>query len=241
MMASVSMITIVGVGHVFAISDRLSQIVIDRAPQVVCVELDPSRYRALLDRQRSRKVPIQYSLLAMFQSKMAGEFGTEVGDEMLAAASAARTVNAQLALIDVDATKMLSLLWREMSLREKLNLLVGALIGLVSSKEKVEEEMEAYYNDDGAYIESVGKQFPSVKKVLIDDRNAIMAKRIASFAAQNDRVIAVVGDGHVPGIVKELARNDVEIIRLRELMSAAPAGDTSGEHTITYVYGDSVQ
>ncbi|UCE91689.1 MAG: TraB/GumN family protein [Methanobacteriota archaeon] len=236
-MATQSMITIIGVGHVFAISDRLNQMILERAPQVVCVELDPSRYQALVERQRSRRVPIQYTLLAMFQSKMAGEFGTEVGDEMLAAASAARAVSAQLAFIDVDASRMLTMLWKEMSVKEKLRLFVGALVGLVSSKEKVEEEMEAYYSNDGAYIESVGDQFPAVKKVLIDDRNTVMAKRIASLAMENDRVVAVVGDGHVPGIVKELGRDDVEVVRLRELMSAAP-GDVSAEYTVSYVYGD---
>ena len=240
-MATPQMITIIGVGHVFAISARLNQIVLDRVPQVVCIELDPSRYQALVDKKRSRRVPLQYSLLAMFQSKMAGEFGTEVGDEMLAAASAARAVNAQLALIDVDASKMLALLWRDMTLREKLNLFVGALIGLVSSKEKVQEEMEAYYSNDGAYIESVGEQFPAVKKVLIDDRNAIMAKRIASLAAQNDRIVAVVGDGHVPGIVKELGRDDVEVIRLKELMASSSEDAISGEHTVSFVYGQGGQ
>lgn len=237
-MATLSMITIIGVGHVFAISDKLNQMVQERAPQVVCLELDVSRYQALIDRRRSRKVPIQYALLAMFQSKMAGKFGTEVGGEMLAAASAARSVNAQLAFIDVDASRMLAMLWREMSMREKLSLLVGALAGLVSSKEKVEEEMEAYYSNDGAYIESVGERFPAIKKVLIDDRNTIMARRIASLATQNERVVAVVGDGHVPGIVKELGRGDVEVIRLRELMAASPPGDASGEHTMSFTYSD---
>jgi pheromone shutdown protein TraB len=237
-MATLSMITIIGVGHVFAISEILNRMIRERTPQVVCLELDVSRYQALVDRRRSGKVPIQYSLLAMFQSKMAGKFGTEVGSEMLAAASAARSVNAQLAFIDVDASRMLAMLWKEMSMREKLNLLVGALAGLVTSKEKVEEEMEAYYSNDGAYIETVGERFPAVKKVLIDDRNTIMAKRIASLAAQNERIVAVVGDGHVPGIMRELGRGDVEVIRLRELMAAAPPADTPGEHTVSFVYND---
>ena len=156
----------------------------------------------------------------------------------MAAASAARAVNAQLALIDVDASRMLAMLWREMTLREKLNLFFGALVGLVSSKEKVQEEMEAYYSNDGAYIESMGEQFPAVKKVLIDERNTIMARRIASLAAKNERIVAVVGDGHVPGIVKELSRDDVEVIRLKELMADASGHTASGEHTMSFVYGD---
>ncbi len=231
------MITIIGVGHVFAISDRLSQMIHARAPQVVCIELDPARYQALLERRRSRRIPLQYSLLAMFQARMAGEFGVEAGDEMIAAATAARTVNAQLAFIDVDASKMLAMLWSEMTTKEKLSLLFGALVGLVSSKERVEEEMEAYYSNEESYMDSVGAQFPAVKKVLIDDRNRIMARRIDSLAAVNDRIVAVVGDGHVPGIVRELGREDVEVVRLRELVGS-PSGESTGEHTVSFVYTD---
>ena len=237
-MATRSMITIIGVGHVFAISDRLEELIQARSPQVVCIELDPMRYQALVDRRRSGRVPLQYSLLAMFQAKMAGKFGTEVGDEMLAAASAARTINARIAFIDVDASKMLAMLWSKMSVKEKLSLFFGALVGLVSSKEKVEEEMEAYYNNEQSYMESVGEQFPAVKKVLIDDRNKIMAERIAALAAQNDRVVAVVGDGHVPGIVNELGEDGIEVVRLKELLSSSPSRETYAEHTVSFVYTD---
>ena len=228
------MITLVGVGHVFAISDRVSELIRRRTPEVVCLELDIVRFRALMDRQRSTRVPLQYSLLAMFQRRMAEKFGTEVGDEMLAAARAAQETGAKLALIDMDASTLMTRLWHRMPLKEKLGLLAATLVGLVSSKETVEREIEAYQENDEAYIEGLGRQFPVIKEVLIDDRNRIMAARLATIAKEHRDIVAIVGDGHVPGIAEELAQHEVEIVRLKELMSRPP--EDAAEYTTSFTY-----
>ncbi len=230
------MITLVGVGHVFAISDRVSEVIRSRRPEVVCLELDPARYQSLLQKDGSRHVPMQYSLLAMFQKRMADKFGSEVGGEMLAAASAAREVGARVALIDVDSSRMLAMLWKRMPVREKFGLLFGALVGLVSSKETVEREMEIYQSNDEAYIEEIGERFPTVKAVLIDDRNRIMAERVQGIAKDHENVVVIIGDGHVPGIAKVLEAEQPEVVRLRQLMSASPQPDNSSEHSTSFVW-----
>ena len=233
------MITLIGVGHVFAISGQVDALIRARRPEVVCIELDRARYITLQDRSSRGRVPVQYALLAMFQKRMADEFGTGVGDEMLAAATAARAVNAKVALVDVEASAILARLWREMSMKERVKLLAGALIGLVTSKEKVEEEIEAFQDNDAAYLERVGQQFPVLKKILIDDRNKIMAQRISKVAEAHANVVAVIGDGHVPGIAKELAGEDVEVVRLRQLMNSVPmAPEGAAEHNTSYYLDD---
>jgi pheromone shutdown protein TraB len=230
------MITLVGVGHVFAISDRVNEVIHSRRPDVVCLELDPARYQSLLQKDGSRRVPVQYSLLALFQKRMADKFGSEVGGEMLAAASAARQVGARLALIDVDSSQMLAMLWKRMPVKEKLGLFFGALVGLVSSKETVETEMEVYQTNEEAYIEGIGERFPTVKAVLIDDRNRIMADRIRGIARDHSNIVAIIGDGHVPGIAKVLESEQLEIVRLKQLMSASPVTDGSSEYSASFVW-----
>ena len=229
------MITLVGVGHVFAISDRVQDLIRSRQPSMVCLELDPVRFRSLMQRETSGRVPVQYSLLAMFQKRMAGKFGSEVGDEMLAAASAAREVGARVALIDVDASAMLGTLWKRMPMKERVGLMFGALVGLVSSKDAVEREMDAYQNNDEAYIAEIGERFPTVKTVLIDDRNRIMAERIRAISKDHGDVVAIIGDGHVPGIEKALADEHPEVVRLKELMGAPRSTESPGEHSTSYV------
>jgi pheromone shutdown protein TraB len=230
------MITLIGVGHVFAISDRVNEVIHSRRPDVVCLELDPIRYQSLLQKDDARRVPLQYSLLAMFQKRMADKFGSEVGDEMLAAASAARQVGARVALIDVDSSRMLAMLWKRMSVKEKLGLFFGALVGLVSSKETVEKEMEVYQSNDEAYIEGIGERFPTLKAVLIDDRNRIMADRIRGIAKDHPNVVAVIGDGHVPGVAKVLEAEQLEVVRLRQLMSPSPVAGGPGEYSTSFVW-----
>ncbi len=230
------MITIIGVGHVFKLSENIKSIIRERRPEVVCIELDQSRYRALMDRTRSGKVPIQYRLLAYVQKRMADKFGSEVGDEMLAAVSAANEVGAKVALIDMDATRMFASLWGKMSFRERAQLLGGALVGLFMTKEKVEQEMERYEEHEDVYMNTLSAGFPTVKKVLIDDRNLYMAKNIQSIVAEHPSVVAVVGDGHIPGLLEALKPLEVETVRLKDLRKAPEPQPQGAEVTSSFWY-----
>lgn len=220
----------------FAISDNVKSIICKRRPQVVCLELDSARFHALVHKERSGNVPIQYRLLAMFQDRLAGKFGTEVGGEMLAAASAAQEVGAKLALIDMDASMVFSRLWKQMTLKEKVHLLGGALVGLFVSKQTVEHELDKYENNAESYIESMGDSFPAIKAVLIDDRNGFMANRLVSLTAEHANIVAVVGDGHVPGILQRLSGIEVETVRLKDLRASSPATSDGASASATFYY-----
>jgi pheromone shutdown protein TraB len=234
------MITLIGVGHVFAISDQITELIHSKHPAVVCLELDPARFNSLVNRSSSRRGPPQYAILAQIQRRMAAKFGSEVGNEMLAAAHAARDVGAKLALIDLDSTAVFGRLWRTMTLKEKFNLLFSALVGLVASKETVEHEIEKYEGGETEYIESMAKEFPSVKKVLLDERNTHMAGRIASIASEHSDVVAVVGDGHIQGIADALGESQVEVVRLKDIrkMTSSDSDMVScGEVSFSYWSG----
>ncbi len=231
------MITLIGVGHVFVISEQVRAMILSRRPEVVCLELDPARYNALLSRDRGSRgrVPIQYMLLARIQRRLASKYGSEAGSEMLAAASAAKEVGAKVALIDMDAARVFARLWKAMAFREKLELVFGSLVGLVASKDAVEKELERYEGQEAEYMETLGAEFPSVKRVLIDERNVYMAGRIASIAETHGTVLAVVGDGHMDGLVKALGDRPVETIRLKDLRKTEPERPaSSGEYGFSY-------
>lgn len=228
------MITIVGVGHVFAISENVKDLIRSRRPEVVCLELDPGRYRALLHREESRGVPLQYRLLGIFQKRMAAKFGTEVGGEMVAAVEAAREVGARVALIDMDAASVFARLWKRMSFKEKVHLMGGALVGLLASKERVEKELDRYEESTEQYVELLGEGFPSIKEVLIDDRNKFMAGKLSELAAQHRSILAVVGDGHVSGIASGLAGSEVETVRLKDIRTPQAAQQAGHEFTTSF-------
>jgi len=221
---------------VFVISENIKELIRSRRPEVVCIELDPGRYRALQEKMVSAHVPIQYRLLAYVQKRLADKFGSEVGDEMLAAANAAGEVGAKVALIDMDAGQVFARLWKKMSFKEKMHLFGGAFLGLFMTKEKVEREMEMYESHEDQYIEVLSAGFPTVKEVLIDDRNKHMAKQISSIAAEHSSVVVVVGDGHVPGLAEALKPLEVETIRLKDLRHESPPSPSGSEYSASFWY-----
>jgi len=232
------MITLVGVGHVFAISEGVKNLIRTRHPEIVCLELDVARFNALSQKQHARNVPMQYRLLAYFQKRMADKFDTEVGGEMLAAAAAAQEVGARVALIDMDAASVFANLWRKMSIRERLSLLTGAFAGLFISKKRVEEELEKFEAQEDQYIQILSQGFPTIKEVLIDDRNRFMSERLLALVKEHPSILAVVGDGHIPGLVQLLSGTELEVVRLKDLLSEPKPNTKQGgsEYSSSFWY-----
>ncbi len=212
------MITIIGTAHVFDISEELREEIIRRDPSVVAVELDKQRYNALMSDDRSQNdAPLMYRAMSMIQKKIADDFGVKVGSEMLEAIETARDLGIGVAFIDLPAGLVFQKMMKSMSIKEKIYFVVGLVVGLFTSKEKVEKEMERYQENEGDYMDVLAENMPSISKVLIDDRNKFMAENIKELEKRYDSVVAVVGDGHVPGLLKELEDKDVETVRLKEL------------------------
>ena len=213
------MITIVGVGHVFDIKAQVREIIVSQMPGAVAVELDPDRYYALQHPQTPRNLPPTYRILSHFQKRLAKEFGGELGAEMIAAIDAAQEIGVEALLIDADAGLLFNKLWKEMPFKERVFLFLSALTGLFASKKKVEQELERFSENEEAYLHQFGDTFPTMKKVLIDDRNRLMAARLADAEAKHGSLVAIVGDGHVDGISTLLAPRSLNIIRLKQLLS----------------------
>jgi pheromone shutdown protein TraB len=110
---------------------------------------------------------------------------------------------------------------KSMSLSEKFKLLFSGFGGFFVSKKRVESELQKIEKDFDQIIDKIGKKFPTIKRVLIDERNMYMVQQLVSADKQYGKVIAVVGDGHIPGLSTLLNDQniDFETIRLNELRS----------------------
>ncbi len=211
------MIVIIGVGHVFDISDQVRSIIREEHPDAVCVELDIDRYNALMNPSQSSNAQFAYKMLSAFQKRLAKQYGGEVGSEMLAATQTAQEIGADVLFIDANAGILFQKLWKEMSFKERVLLGLSAFTSLFMSKKRVERELDDFQMNEERYLDSMGEQFPTLKRMLIDDRNDIMAARIDAAASRYPEVLAVIGDGHVEGIVHILDRDDLKVYRLREI------------------------
>jgi len=232
------MITLVGTGHVFNLSQALLKIFDEKQPDILCVELDKQRYNALMFKQSdpekyreySKNLPFLYKILARFQENMAEEYGVQPGEEMITTINYAQSRQLPLAFIDMNAQHLFIRMLKSMSFREKIRMLFSGLAGFFVSKKRVEKELSRLEDNFDKYIEEIGEKFPTIKRVLVDERNQHMMQQLISANEQYSKVVAVVGDGHIPGLSKLLDKKNIEFetIRLSELRKQDTAvSDTS--------------
>jgi pheromone shutdown protein TraB len=234
------MITIVGIGHVFRLEEQIKGLIREKRPEVVALELDRMRYEALRSGERGGYGNPVFMLFAKFQEKIAREYGTEAGHEMIAAADAAKEVGADIALIDRDAADKLGEFWARMSFKEKVLVFAGAIAAVLFVRRKTVEREIRKLQEQPDFVERIGADFPAMKEVLIDSRNEHMGGEVGKLAARYTSIVVVVGDGHVPGLVEILRSKSLphETVRLKELRdgsarSAPPNGAPGGNANVS--------
>ena len=208
-------IALIGTAHVSEKSIREVEEAIDRfRPDVVAVELDERRFKALQQPEAERKdiqikellkgnnvfVFMLQWLLAYVQRKVGMEAGVRPGAEMLAAVEAARRRGMAVALIDRDIGITLSRVWNKMKLREKLRILYSLVLAMLGIGTE-EIDLEEITKDD-VVEELLGElkhYAPSMSTVLVDERNAYLAHNLLEIG-KTKRVLAVIGAGHREGI-----------------------------------------
>jgi pheromone shutdown protein TraB len=203
----------------------------------VCVELDETRFQLLFsERREARPSRSLMGLLAWIQEKLADMYGSSVGDEMVAAVEAAKRVDAKFALIDMDGQTAFKRMLREMSVRERFWFTMSVIGGIFVTKRRVEKEMKQFEASQDEYMEEIGKRFPTVKRVLMDERDAHMARQIALIQRNHPEfvnIVAVLGDAHLDGISERLECLDVEheVLRLSDITTDGFQGSWSEEIT----------
>jgi len=216
------MITILGVGHVFDLGPAVRAVVEQVRPGTVAVELDAARYRALAAGGGRRGSGV-YGLLGAAQRRLARQYGVRPGGEMLAAVEAARAVGARVALIDMDSTQVVRRMLSEMGTGEKFRFFLSAVVALFVRRSSVDRQVAAYEANPDIFLDEFGRDFPSVKRVLLEERNAHMARQLRELEATANEVVAVVGEGHVRGLGEALADRPVRVVRLQELRDGSRA------------------
>lgn len=220
-------LTLIGTGHVFQIEDTIRDAILALRPAVVFVELDRGRLSALLHRRRTGEAPpVRGSFvqrkLAMFQEQVAKRYGGEVGGEMVAAVEAAGMVGARVLLIDRPAQVTVQRALKELTWREKgraLGLVIGGgFRALVPSKRPdIDDEVRKYQADSLASLAELQGRFPTVHRVVIHERDLLMADRIRKIMEDAPSGLAVVGDGHIPGMLEQLSDLSPRVFRLSEV------------------------
>lgn len=214
-------VLLIGTAHISQESVTLVQRVIrEELPDCVCLELDDKRYQAMSSKDNWQSIDLKQIirnkqlstlmislLLGSYQKKLGAQLGVKPGAELLIAADTAKEHGIPISLCDRDVRITLRRAWKSTSFLKKGYLLTSLLATIFDSEEISSEKLEEMKKKDvlSSLMDEMGQAFPDLKRVLIDERDIYLAEKIK--ASDGERLVAVVGAGHVEGIKKALGQD----------------------------------
>ncbi len=229
-------IVLIGTAHISQDSVEAVIRTIDEViPDTVCVELDAQRYQSLINKKgweslnlkeliKKKQVPFLLSNLALssYQKRMGLHTGVKPGAELAAAAQTAEERGMEVELVDRNIRTTLLRVWRKTSLWNKTKV-VASLFGSLFEKQELNEADLAKLRESdtlSSMLDEMGKLLPSVKQILVDERDTYMAYHIRN--APGEKVLAVVGAAHLPGIIRQLQGEEINLETISKISTIPP-------------------
>lgn len=231
-------VILVGTAHISQESVELVEKVIrQEQPDYVCLELDDKRYQAITQKKQWEALDLkaiiknkQLStllvslLMASYQKRLGGKLGVQPGAELLMAANTAKELQIPISLCDRDVRITLRRAWKSTSFFKKGYLLASLLASMFDKSEISEEKLSELKQKDvlTELMEEMGDALPDLKRVLIDERDLYLVEKIKS--APGKQIVAVVGAGHVAGMLKLFKQDNKEKIEKVTLIPPVSKG-----------------
>ncbi len=225
-MYSFKNLRIIGSSHIARQSiNEVKKTVEELKPGIIALELDSQRFYAILQKHKPKiklkdimKIGIKgfiFTLIAQkIQNKLGKTVGIEPGSEMKEAIKLAKKHNIRIALIDQPINITLKRFNDTLSWKEKFQFVKDLIKGIFFRKQALKEagvdnfDLTKVPEDKiiKKMISSIKKKYPNIYQALIVERNKVMANHLYKLMNQfkDDIIIAIVGAGHVEGILKEL-------------------------------------
>ena len=221
-------LNIIGTSHIARQSiENVKKAIIEEKPYIVALELDKNRLYGLMHNQK-RKISIAdipkigfkgflFSWIGSIIQKKLGEYvGVAPGSEMKTAIRLAKKQKARIALIDQNIETTLKRFSKALTWKEKWNLLVDIFKGVVLRKNELKDlniekfDLTKVPSQEiiKKLINKMRERYPNICRVLIDERNKIMARNLSYLMKEHPEknILAVVGAGHeeeIIGLIKK--------------------------------------
>lgn len=225
-------IILIGTAHVSKQSAvQVKEVIETERPDTVCIELDEQRYKSIVEgdkwkdmnifqviKEKKATLLLMNLVISSFQKRIAKQFGIRPGLEMIQGIESAKEINAELVLADRNIQTTFARIWGNLGIWGKSKLLAQIVGSIFINEEITEEELEKMKQQDmlDSMLEDMSQSFPALKKPLIDERDQYLSGKIKK--APGEKIVAVVGAAHVPGIKTEIYKNQ----NLKQLTQRPP-------------------
>lgn len=210
-------LTLIGTSHIARQSINEVREAIAAKPDIVAVELDDNRFKAIKERSKTKlrirdifKIGVTGFVFALIgswaQRKLGKVVGVMPGTEMMTAVNLAKKSGIEVAFIDQDIAITLAKLSRRITWKEKLRFPYDILKAIFFRKSEMKrlgiEDLDLSKVPEKKVIkilmDQLKKDYPNVYKVLVEERNILMARRIDDLISRfpDKKIVAVVGAGH---------------------------------------------
>ena len=209
--------------------EDVKRIIDEIKPDAICIELDKERKETLLNKEGWRNTDITKVIkehkvgfllvnviLSSFQKRMAAKMDTQSGGEMLEGIKKAEELKVPLILADRNIKTTFKRIWNSLGLKEKMKLLMAIVMAIFDDEDINEEELARLKEADSldVALAEVGKDLPTVKRILVDERDMYLAAKIKS--APGEKIVAIIGAAHAKGIKNHL-NEDIDLKKLDDI------------------------
>jgi len=208
---------IIGTSHIAKQSlKEVNDMFENENPDIIALELDRKRIYSLLEKKKTgpslrdiKRIGLKgflFSLIGAWVEKKLGEkVGVSPGSEMLEAFKLAKSRKIKIFLIDQDIEITLKRFSKALTWREKWNFVVDLIKGLIFKKQEFSFDLEKVPSRNliKNLIKKVKQRYPNIYKVLIEERNQVMARNLFQIMQKypESKIVAIVGAGHEEDIL----------------------------------------
>ena len=213
-------LTTIGTSHIAIQSvNQVKNYIQKNQPEIITLELDKKRFPALFQERKFkisdiRKMgikPFLFNIIGAYVEKKLGKLvGVSPGSEMKIAVTEGLKYKAKIFLIDKDIQLTLKNLFKEITWKEKFKF-VKDISTSFFKKKKLPFDLRKVPPKKviNKLLEQLKNSYPSVHKVLIQDRNIYMASKLKVLlkAHPEKNILAIIGAGHEDEIIRIVKRD----------------------------------
>ena len=222
---------LIGTSHIAKQSlEEVENTIKKEKPDIVALELDKKRFYALMHKgirkigiRDIRKIGLKgfiFNIIGAWVERKLGKYvGVKPGSEMLKAIELAKKNRIKIALIDQDIEITLQKLSKTITWKEKWHFIVDILKGVFLRKSELKKlgikRLDLTKVPSKKLIkkltQEVKKRYPGVYKVLVEERNQIMALNLNKLMEENSDklILGIIGAGHEEEMIEMIKKPDI--------------------------------